>query len=948
MKLQDLVEALAKEIDLIAPEMALQLEQLGSLEASDPLFFDIFDQYSGQVQRMGEAAAMAGFAGLEAVCGHVLENALLLATAEPQARYPVMRFLQQWPALVVSYLRNLDDAHAATHLVRHLETAPRPLEDGQDLSLMYQLGAMPMQVGTAGLGAASEHRPILASAQDVELVIPADVDAALLEGFFQEAPDQVRHLLTLVRGMVEGVQDADAVSMAKRIAHTLKGTGATVGLRGIAALGHHFEDILEHFSERGASVSLPVANTLLDAAYCLEQMIAYLSGADEFPQQAQMVLQEVLDMVNRIERGEDVDIPLERAGLYGHSMHKEGALVAAAPTPAPALASAVMGGGATFRVSAERVEELFRLSGETMVHSAVLENQLLKLSEHAHALVEQNLRVQQRLFELETVVDLRTMPAMHARNKHDGGTGFDPLEMDQYNELHSTTHALVEEVADVRELARRVEDGIAQLDGMQTRQQILVRDLQHLVMGTRMAEVATLESRLQRNVRNTCQMTGKQASLQLMGGDTQMDSELLNRLAEPLLHLVRNAIDHGIETVEERRKLGKPDAGLLKLRFTRQGQQIVLFFEDDGRGLDPERIYQRALDKGLISRDQDLSAEEIVRLILLPGFTTRDNVSEVSGRGIGLDVVRDWITSVNGSMRIHNTPAQGCIFELRFAASLLTQQSLVVEVAQQRFALPSVLIEQAVSQGMASYDKLANKTLFQMEGRVIPAHFLHQLVGLPVDTAKPLQAYNAVIVHVHNKEYVLLVDVLLDSRELLVKEPGRFVRHMPGIAGWSVLGDGSVAVNLDIAQLLDTQVQPAAVRNIARGGSVNKQNQQEKYSVLIVDDALTVRNTLQQFFQDAGWVVETARDGVEAVKALASFRPHVVLTDLEMPNMNGVELTTHMQSNDNLKTIPVIMITSRSQEKHRRLAEKAGVHAYLTKPYNEDELLRIVRSAVAA
>lgn len=935
MKLDELIEALAGEVEAAQPRLERCLDELASLDAEAPAFLDALEQYSGQAQRMGEAAEMAGFPGLQAVCNHVLENTLMAAMLEPPERAPLLEFLRGWPPLMAYYLRNVSDPSAATGLVDHLVKAPHPLEEDQSLKMMHMLGAMPQQV-LPGMLADQPSRPVLATREDVALEMPADVDQKLLEGFFHEAPEQARYLVQLARNMVSGEGDSSDLVAAKRVAHTLKGSGAIIGLRGLASLGHHFEDILEHFERVGGQVARPAADALLDAAYCLEQMVGYVTGADDEPQQAQAVLQRVLDLANRIDRGESLEVPLERvaAPAEGGTAAAPGVARLGAPTAAP---------GAALRVSVEHVDELFRLSGEVSVHSAAMEAHLKQLHEQARELLAQNLRVQKRLFELETLVDAPRLAGPRQRAAHDG---FDPLEMNQYNELHSNAHALMEEACDARVLAQRLEEGLAQLGGVQLRHARLAKDLQHLVIGTRMTEAGVIESRLQRNVRSTCQATGKQALLAMAGGATRIDSDVLVRLTEPLLHLLRNAVDHGLEFPEERAAAGKDPVGRIELSFARQGQQVVLRCSDDGRGLDLAAIRQRAVERGLVAADEPLADEEISRLILLPGFSTADAVSEVSGRGIGLDVVREWASSVGGSVGIESRPGCGCTLELRFAASLSTIQSLIVEAGGQRFALPTVAIEQAVPRGAGRFETFGDRLVYRWGKRVLPARCLAQACGLGTDGDEPPPERDAVIVRVDRETMALAVDRLVDSRELLVKSPGRYARHLRGVVGLAILGDGSVAVNLDLVQLLSATAPRAAVAPPPDGAAAG--GQALLPGVLIVDDALSVRNTLVQLVQDAGFRAEAARDGVEAIDALRLFRPDVVLTDLEMPNMNGIELTSHIRARADLQGLPVIMITSRSQEKHRRLATEAGVDTYITKPYNDAELLLTIRQALAA
>ncbi|HRO57938.1 MAG TPA: Hpt domain-containing protein, partial [Burkholderiaceae bacterium] len=573
MTLNDLIDALAAEIETVQPDLERDLQQLACLEAEDPAFMDALDQYASQAQRMGEAAELAGFPGLQAVCEHVVENTLLMAALPVHERGELLQFLHGWPPLVVQYLRDLSDPSLAAGLVDHLVQAPSPLDEDRALKVAHMLGSMEAQLH-APYGDGAPARPVLATPADVALEIPEDVDQKLIEGFFTEAPDQARYLVDLARNLASGEGDSSDLIAAKRVVHTLKGSGSIIGLRGLSSLGHHLEDILEHFERSGSQVARPVADALLDAAWCLEQMIGYVLGTDEYPGQAQAVLQTVLDLANRIDRGETLEVPLARVERSESAAPPAPILAVAAPgveahagagqqaaTPAQAgrrnaEPTVTASPAAALRVSVERVDELFRVAGEISVHSAAMEARMKALIEGSRALLAQNLRMQKRLFELETVVDVRALTVMRARGNSEAGAYFDPLELDQYNELHSATHALMEEAADARALTGGLEEEIARTASLQARQQRLSRDLQHLVINTRMTEVGVLASRLHRNVRSTCQATGKQAELVIHGGATLIDSDVLNRLADPLLHVLRNAVDHGLELPQERLAAG--------------------------------------------------------------------------------------------------------------------------------------------------------------------------------------------------------------------------------------------------------------------------------------------------------------------------------------------------------------------------------------------------------
>lgn len=933
MNMNQLIDALALEIENVQSSLDEHLDVMTAHTPEDIEFMNALEMYCGQVQRMGEAADLAGFSGLQTVANHVMENTLMLAAEEDVN--PTIDFLRLWPQTVIHYLRNTDDPSTAAGVIDLLRIAPHPLDEETALRVMHQLSTLPTEANEADND--TPQRPVLARPEDVALVVPEDVDQQLMNGFLQEAPEQVSYLLSLVKNMTTDEGDISDLVAAKRAVHTVKGTGALIGLNGLASLGHHFEDILDFFEQKEGDVPPAVVSVLLDAAYCLEQMVAFVAGTDAYPENAQSVLQNVLDLANRIDKGEDVNEEIIRAG--GHNTTP---VVPQASAHSPSTSTS-QNASSALRIDLEKIEELFRVSAEVSVHTSAMEAGVKLLTDQARGLTAQNLRLKKRLYELETLVDVRSLSFMRAATGTDNQTQFDSLELDQYNELHSTTHALVEEANDVIAFSQNLETDISDFSALQSQQQNLSRDLQHLVMHTRMSEVGTLESRLQRNIRTTCQTTGKQASLILEGGQTLIDSDVLSKLAEPLLHILRNAVDHGIETPQERSELGKSEAGQIVLSFSRQGQQVVLRCEDDGKGLDLDAIRARAIERNLIDADQIVSDEDVARLIFKSGFSTRDSVTEVSGRGVGLDVVREWAVSMNGDVDITGQHGQGTVIEMRFSASLSTIQSLIVGVGDQYFALPSIQIEQAVSHdvGEFSYDA-AGGVRYTLEDRVLPAKLLSKLVGLPAEN-DDLENFQAVIIRVRDNVYALAVDKLIDSRELLIKSPDQYTRHIKGITGTSILGDGSVVTHLDMPQLINKN---ASQHNRRSSDVSSALKPSQKKQILVVDDSLSVRNTMRELVEDAGYEVVTARDGVEAVECLNESRPAVVLTDLEMPNMNGVELTKHIRAREDMAGLPIIMITSRSQDKHREMGAEAGVDMYFTKPYNEGDILKAISTVM--
>ncbi len=929
MDTSELIRALQSEVEGIAGDLSASFS---ALVAGGDDALGARENYGSQVERLAATAALMGMPGLGICCAKVSEALLVLDVDDAQAVAASRGFFDRWPELVISYLAKSADAAACSALAEHFAAAGAA-GDGGAAELALLLSAPP-DLTAEIRDAAGPARPTVAAEDDVSLVLPADLDQSMFEGFMQEAPGHAAEFSKLVGRIVAGKGTPEVFKEAKRIAHTFKGSANIVGIMGIARLGHHTEDILEYLQGHPEALSAALGNTLLDVAGCLEQMVCYLLGQEDQPHNARQVMQSVLDWANRIDNGE-MDVTTEPVPVVPDSATPRMEPAADKPDVAEAAPAATTELEQSLRVPVKTLDDLFRLTSEMAIKVGQFQSRLKQVTQRSKHLLEQNLAVQKRIFELENIVDIRGFADMQGQRSAADGH-FDSLEMDQYNELHMVTRALAEETADARELGREIEEDIAQLGGTLLQQDRIRREMQHLALSTRMTPVKNILPRLTRNVRQTCRSTGKQADLLLNGGDTMLDGEILNRLADPLLHILRNAIDHGIEPPEERELLGKPLLGSVTLSFLRQGQGLIVRCVDDGRGLDYAAIRAKAIERGLITASQTLSQQELARLIMLPGFSTRDSVSEISGRGVGLDVVRERVLSMKGSVDISSAGSgMGTMIELRLQASLTALHVLLVESAGQIFGLPSYGIEHAMAPGVAEVVHVADQPHLKHGNGVFPIRSLADLVGVtgtPCDPAKQV----AVLMRVDGKATALLVDKLVDARDLIAKDLGQLLKGVKGLNGAAVLGDGSVAPLLDIAAMLR---EPAAGygRDFAAAAAVDEPIQRTR--IVVVDDSLSVRRLLTQLLEDSGYAVEAAKDGMEAVQMIDAFRPHAVLTDLEMPNMNGLELTARLRAGKETQSLPVIMITSRSLDKHRRQAELSGVSVYLTKPYSDHDLL---------
>ena len=923
MRGQDLLTALAEELQGLAPEL-MQSYDAGSVgdAASCARANEV---YITSVSRLSEAAGYMGLSGVQRICSCVLDNLRHLHENDQDARLLVRPFFVEWAKLLEAHLRAAGQHAPIEALLTHFGGGwvPLPLDEPALHELRAELSAA-TSIGAA-LDENEQAAPEALVAADLDLAISADVDGALLDAFMHDSPPQAAEVTLSLQGWIASPENGgELLRNAKRAAHTLKGSANILGIRGVAKLAHRLEDILEICEVEGGAPSVTRAQALMAAADCLEQMVAAVAGEDTPPENALGVV-ELLDAARSNDSSAIVRTQAPALEMPGAA--------AAAPTPRAEPK-------ATTRVPTELLDSVIRMVGELTIKIGELDQELKSTAGHSRQLVDQDRSIQKRLFELENSVDIRGLAARHKLNAaQTAHSDFDSLEMDQYNEVQSIARALMEETTDARDIGVGLKDELAGLAGIVHQQQRLMRELQHLTSQTRMAPVETIVPRLHRNVRQTAAATNKQAQLVIVGQDILVDSDVLNQLLDPLLHILRNAVDHGLESPEEREYAGKPRGGTITLTVARRGQVVTVQVADDGRGLNLEQIRVKAIERGLLEPDAAPSDAEIARLTLLPGFSTRDAVTEISGRGVGLDVVATRLRSLSGSIDIRSELGRGLTIELRFQASMVATHALFVRDGGQVFGIASHAVRRAVP-AVAVHLARENGALFaHMDDGKFPAHELATLTGLSPGAAP--ERRNLVLVDSESGPLAILVDAVLDAGELVTRPAGRFMKRIPGVTGIGLLGNGSVIPLLDVAELARSPREMSL-----RAAAAARAQNIRRSRVLVVDDSMSVRRAVAALLEDQGYDVSMARDGLEAIKSMEVSRPDVLLTDLEMPNMNGLELSQHVRARAELANLTVIMITSRSMDKHRRQALAAGVNIYLTKPYTDHELLQHVASAV--
>jgi len=878
-------------------------------------------QAEEDLERFFNAANTAGLTGLAQICAHVTANVGRLLEQSDSLTDAHLELLLGWLDQAQAYLPACNEADAGQLLVAGLADPQWPLP--MPFEAVAEILRKIRSEGATVINDPAPVRPETAAEADVSLDLPSDVNPELLDLLLQELPLHTQQFSEAVQHLQAGGGEDD-VNIAQRAAHTLKGSANTVGVKGIAVLTHHLEDILIACAREQKLPGRALGNALINAADCLEGMSEALLGLGAPPPDAKAVLQAILDWANRIDQD---GLPASS----GEEPLAEASTVSADPA---AVIDKTETQSAAVRVAAGQIEKLFRLSGESIILNGQAQESARRLRRQAQTMRMQFTMLRQLGEELERLIDLKDLTGRAAVA---ADAGFDALEMDQYNELHTVSRRMAEAALDAREIGQDIDQELDQLGAVLEDQQLYAVDAQETIMQTRLAPVALIAPRLQRGLRQTCRLTGKACDLILTGENLLIDGDLLNTLVDPLLHIIRNAVDHGIENAEDRAVSGKPSTGQLAIDFVQEGHTLLLRCRDDGRGLDHAAIRAAAEKRGILAPGQPLAEAELQRLILRPNFSTRTVTTQTSGRGVGMDAVYARIVALGGTMALASETGRGMTIELRVPLPLSLTHALLVNVGRFRVAIAGKGIAQIHHRGDCERIVEEHEDRIVLGGKSYPATRLDRLLHIPEQRTQARPHGAVLLVEYEEKATAVLVDSIIDTMDVVIKGMGTYIGKIPGFIGATILGDGAVTAVLDLPELLRAPVRP--IEAVALASIVREEADSVLPTILVVDDSLSQRRALEQLLVDAGYKVRAARDGIEAVELLPQVNPQLVLTDLEMPRMNGIELTAHIRNQPGQTRLPVIMITSRTTQKHRQMAEEAGIDAYLAKPVRDDDLL---------
>ncbi len=810
-----------------------------------------------------------------------------------------------------------------------------------------------------------EHSMFGQVAEDGEdkALIKDEIDADLLPVFLEEGNDVLPQMQQALREWQADPQNNLPAHALLRHLHTLKGSARMAGAMTLGQHLHEMESQIQHLAGTGVVSSSDVGELLahMDAGLQMFEQIQHPQPAPAASSAANVPEGGAYTASISATAGEAAvmqDVTAMGSGMAVSQSRVIQENAAEVPVvPAQPVAVPLV------RVRSDMLDRLLNHAGEVSIARSKIETEVSTLRQSLNDLTDNMARLRSHLREMEIQAETQMASQMAQSADRD----FDPLEFDRFTRLQELTRIMAENVNDVtsvqQNLARSVEGTLNDL-GSQAR---LTRELQQDLMRVRMVQFATVSERLYRVTRQAAKETGKRVNLDIRGGSVELDRSVLEKMAGPFEHLLRNSIVHGIESREARLAAGKSEIGEIQVEILQDGNEIVISVADDGQGLNLSRIRSKAEAVGLLTNDMEVSDNDIQEFIFHPGFSTASEVTELAGRGVGLDVVRAEAAAVGGRISVYSDTGRGTQFVIRLPMSMAVTQVVLVVSGRNTYAVPTALVEQVQQLRANALATVYNDGFISWRGSRVPVHYLATLLG-DMRTTPLTQEYSPIVILRSGDERAAIhVDQVLGNREVVVKNVGPQLARLVGVVGATVTGPGNIVLILDPVLLEQrrkelpraprlTEAQNAdnmgAVAELvmSEGADVDAepvQGLRTQPIVMVVDDSLTVRRVTQRFLTREGYQVVLAKDGIDALEKLQSLTPDVILADIEMPRMDGFDLARNVRSAARTGDIPIIMITSRTAEKHRNYAKELGVNEYIGKPYKEEDLLQHIRHYVS-
>ena len=810
--------------------------------------------------------------------------------------------------------------------------------------------------------ARSASMPTDFSEEDAEDIDATDaIDPELFPIFEEEAAELMPQLGGALRQWSARPDNASARNEVLRALHTLKGSARLAGAMRLGEIAHRMESEIESIGSESAAAqdfeqllgrfdALQAnfeALSRVDAAATSSSAIALHGASAEY---SATVESEPGEPAATVEVA-----PLAVADTAFDDESRSRKIAVPAPQ-AMVMRPLRQAAAATVRVRSQLLDRMVNQAGEVMITRSRLEAELGQLRGSLTDMSSNLNRLRQQLRDIELQAETQ-MQSRLAQAK-EAQAGFDPLEFDRFTRVQELTRMMAESVNDVATVQRTLQRTVEATEDDLNAQARQTRELQRDLLRTRMVEFEGISDRLYRVVRQASKDTGKQVRLDLLGGTIEMDRGMLDRMTPAFEHLLRNCVAHGIEDPQDRIKAGKDPVGLITVHLRHEGNDVSVDFSDDGAGLDLRRIREKALSLGVVTADQVLGDQEASNLIFMPGFTTASQVTELAGRGIGMDVVRSEVNSLGGRIETLTAAGQGTHFKLVLPLTTAVTQVVMIRSGELSVGVPANVVETVRRTTAKDLQQAYNSGFMDVSGETVPFFWSGALLQASRHSNEPpAKTASVVIFRSAAQRIALHVDEVLGNREVVVKNLGPQLSRLPGLAGMSVLASGAVVLiynpvalasiygdqarawSSDKAEphMLEGSSGSAVTGEVARAGAA------QIPLILVVDDSITVRRVTQRLLQREGYRVSMAADGLQALERLQEEVPAVVLSDIEMPRMDGFDLARNIRADARLKGIPIIMITSRIAGKHREHAMELGVDHYLGKPYSEEELISLVR-----
>ena len=806
-------------------------------------------------------------------------------------------------------------------------------------------------------------------------MVALDVDDEMAEIFLEEGIELLEELETGLQEWRNKPASTEPVVGIQRTLHTLKGGARLVGAIPIGDLSHALESLLEpvsHGQVAATEADMVLARRVTDRlaeqiddlssgpwVRSADELLAELDGSILAAEPGALDKEALPPEPTQADASPDGVIAADEQEGKDGAVTSEAAVVetAAGFTAAHRTSTGEnRGGREQIRVRSALLDRLVNNAGEVSIYRSRLEQQNNALGFNLSELEQtvDRLRGQLRQLEIETEAQILFRYEREQEIGSTEGEGFDPLELDRFSTMQQVSRGLLETVSDLASINGFLDELQNETETLLAQQHRLTTDLQDGLMRTRMVPFAQIVPRLQRLVRQTSDQAGKQVELITRGVGGEIDRTILERMLAPLEHILRNAVSHGIESARQRTSEGKRERGEVRLEVTREGNDILITIADDGHGMRIDAIRQKAIERGMLSADADVKDSDILQLVLEHGFSTADELSQIAGRGVGLDAVVSEVKQLGGALDMTSREGQGTTFSIRLPLTLAISDALLVELSGEIYAIPHASIEGVVrlsrDELQGYYDDPAAS--YGYAGQEYQVRYLGSLTHERQPSLSDQRKwYPLLLVRAGDHRVALQVDNLLGNRQVVVKPVGPQIGSVLWISGGTILGDGRVALILDVTALVRAGLTSAssaedrAAEAPPSAGSI--QSIGIGRTVMVVDDSITVRKVTERLLERYQMHVITAKDGVDALAILQDHRPDVMLLDIEMPRMDGFELARHMRNSEQLNRIPIIMITSRAGDKHRNHAFELGVKQYLSKPYQEKDLMDGILSLLA-